>query len=92
MTQKKGGILLYIITNANACIAARQTATSSLHLLLSPRLVVRAAVRGLCFSVFFRVPLAFYVQFNFGEVRLGVAPGGAAVFARTGFNHLLDGV
>ena len=46
VTQKKGGILLYIITNANACTAARQTATSSLHLLLSPRLVVRAAVRG----------------------------------------------
>ena len=49
VTQKKGGILLYIITNANACTAARQTATSSLHLLLSPRLVVRAAVRGVVF-------------------------------------------
>ena len=44
-----------------------------------------------CLVLYFS--FVFYVEFDFAKVRLGVAPGRrAAVFARAGLNHLVDGV
>ena len=53
--------------------------------------VLANAASSSCFVLYFS--FVFYVEFDFAKVRLGVAPGRrAAVFARAGLNHLVDGV